>query len=364
MDVFERVREVNRGAGLTEDRIAEARARLLAAIEGGAERKRLTRRPMVVIVGAVAGVAAVTAGVVVVAQLSTPAPRVEAVPQETVRPTPQAVPTPLPSPTSGTTVTEPFPGTTPQAGQYLRIESDIQRVNYRDSQGAVFAWPSYQGSSLVSALLTHDRWQLYMPADRSADWYNENGPFAERVQFFGDPSSSEEAAWSVAMPVQPESNGWWSAGGLGGDMNPPRGSTESYAQLPRDPQALLDDLRVRISGWTSTPREVDDALIEGLTSELLLNIAPPDVRKAYLDALSLSGLVQTSGASTGTIRYEYRRDLYDPRTETITVDEATGWVMEHDVRFDRAGNAAADIVPASVPDIRTTFTVSIVDSAP
>lgn len=121
---------------------------------------------------------------------------------------------------------------------------------------------------------------------------------------------------------------------------------------------------MRISGWTSTQREADDALIEGLTFELLLNIAPPDVRKAYLDALALSGLVQTEGVGSGTVRYEYRRDLHDPRTETITVDETTGWVIEHAVRYDRTGNAAADIVSSSVPDIRTTYTVSIVDSAP
>jgi len=369
MDVFERVREVNRGAGLTEERITAAKARLLSGIdeERSAERKRIARRPMFVIAGAVAGVAAATTGIVVVNQLSAPAPRVEAVPDEAIRPTPQpSPPTPLPSATSGTTVTEPFPGTTPQAGQYLRIESDIQRLSYRDSQGAVFTWPSYRGTPLVSALLTRDRLQLYVPADRSRDWYNENGPFAERVQFFpgGEASSDDEAAWSVAMPVQPGADGWWSPGGLGGDMLPATGSIDSYANLPRDPQALLDDLRARISGWTSTQREADDALLEGLTFELLLNIAPPDVRKAYLDALAVSGLVQTEGAGSGTVRYEYRRDLHDPRTETITVDEATGWVIEHAVRYDRTVNAAVDIVSSSVPDIRTTYTVSIVDSAP
>lgn len=367
MDVFGRVREVNAGTGLADDRISGARARLLQGIDDSrlAERKRLTRRPMFLIAGAVAGVAAVTAGVVIVNQPASPKQRVVAEPAQTVEPSAPAPTTPLPEPTTGAVITEPFPGTTPQAGQYLRIESETEYVNYRDFQGSVFNWTSYQGAPPVSALLTRDRTQLYVPADRSGDWYNEQGPVAVRVQFFpADQSPGDESAWDVSMPVQPGVFGQWTTGGLGGDAQPLVGSTESYADLPRDPQALLDDVRARISGWTSTQQEADDALLEQLTFELLRNIAPADVREAYLGALALSGLVQTEASGTGAISYQFRRDQYSPRTETIFVDEATGWVMQHDVRYDRADGAAGDMVPTTVPDIRTKNTVSIVDSAP
>lgn len=367
MDVFERARDVNAGTSLSVDRIAGARARLLDGIDASRTlaRKKVTRRPMFLIAGAVASVAVVTAGAVVVNQLTAPPPRVEAVPVRTADPREPGQTLPKPAPTTGTGVAEIFPGTTPQAGQYLRIESDIERLFYQDSSGAVIGWNSYQGSPVVSALLTRDRRELYVPADRSGDWYNETGPFAERIQFFpGSQSPVDESAWDGMMPVQPEVNGWWTTGGLGGDMLPPRGSTESYAQLPRDPQALLDDLRAQISSWASTQQEADDALLEGLTFELLLNIAPADVREAYLDALALSGLVQTDGSGSGIIRYQFRRDLSSPRTETISVDEATGWVLQHDVRYDRADGATSDIVPASVPDIRTTYAVAIVSSGP
>lgn len=367
MDVFERVRDVNAGASMTEDRISGARARLLEGIDAssGVERKRLTRHPMFLIAGAVAGAAAVTAGVVIVNQPVPPKPRVVAEPARTVEPSAPTPTTPLPEPTTGAVITESFPGTTPQAGQFLRVDTETEYLNYRDSQGSVFNWTSYQGVHPVSALLTRDRMQLYIPADRSGDWYNEHGPVAERVQFFpGDQSPSDESVWDLSMPVQPEVSGWWSKGGLGGDALPPVGSTESYADLPRDPQALLDDLRARISGWTTSPQEADDALLEGLTFELLRNIAPADVREAYLGALALSGLVQTEASGTGTVSYQFHRAQYNPRTETIFVDEATGWVMRHDVRYDRADGAAGDMVPTTVPDIRTTNTVSIVSSAP
>lgn len=367
MDVFERAREVNAEMSLTEDRIIGARVRLLQGIDDSrtAERKRLTKRPMFLIAGAVAGVAAVTAGVVVVSQLTSPAPRVEAVPVPTADPREPGQNLPKPGPTTGTGVTETFPGTTPQAGQFLRIESDIERLYYQDSLGTVFAWNSNQGNPIVSALLTRDRTELYVPADRSGDWYNQTGPFAERVQFFsGGQTPPDESAWDGALPVQPEVNGGWTTGGLGGDALPPTGSAESYAELPRDPQALLDGLRARISGWTTTQQEADDALLEGLTFELLLNIAPADVREAYLGALELSGLVRVDSGGTGTISFQFRRDLYSPRTETIIVDAATGWVMQHDVRYDRVDGATGDVVPESTPDIRTTFTVAIVNSGP
>lgn len=367
MDGFERVREVNTGASLTEDRVSRARSRLLDGIHAGrvAERKRLVRRPMFLIAGAVATVTAVTATVVVISQPTAPSPRVEAVPVATGDPRTPGETIPRPESTAGAVVTEPFPGTTPQAGQYLRVESDIERLHYRDAQGVAFNWTSYQGTPPSSALLTRDRMQLYVPADRAADWYNEQGPFSERVQYFPEEQSpADESAWEVSLPTQPEVNGGWSTGGLGGDAFPIVGSTAYYDAIPRDPQALLDGLRVKISGWTSTQHEADDALLEHLTFDLLLNIAPADVREAYIGALSLSSLVQTDSTGDGTIRFQFRRDLYHPRTETISVDAATGWVTEHDVRYDRPDGAESDMVPTSVPDIRTRYTVSIVNSAP
>lgn len=367
MDVFERVREVNEGARLTEDRISGARSRLMDGIDASRtrKRKRLARRPMILIAGAVVGVGAVTTAVVAINQPMTPPPRTEAAPVVTPDPRQPRPVIPKPEVTAGAVVAAPFPGTTPEAGQYLRIESAIEYLNYRTPEGAVSSWNSFQGAPIVSALVTRDRQRLFMPADRSDDWYSESGPFGERLEFFpGDQSAEERAVWDSLLPVRLDVQGYWTTGGLAGDALPMVGSTEYYAELPRDPQALLDSVRLRVSEWTATPAEADDALLELLTFDLLRNIAPADVRETYLAALRLSGLAQTDASTPGITTYEFRRELYNPRTETISVDQTTGWVKEHTVRYDRAEGAETDMAPDGLTDIRTTSTVTIVNSGP
>ncbi|MFB8190942.1 hypothetical protein ACFC14_16615 [Microbacterium sp. NPDC055988] len=368
MDVFERVREVNTSASLTDDRVAAARARLLSGIDESREqnRRRLALRTLL-IAGTVAATAAVATAVVVFTQETAPPPRVEAIPTPTVTPQQPATPSPQPSPTSGTGATEPFPGTTPQAGQYLRIVGVTERLHYRASSGGAFpwAWMSESSSPPVSALLARDREEQYVPADRSGDWYQVHGPKAERVELFpGVQGPDEDQAWNTIMPEDSTVGETSSTGGLAGDAFPPVGSTEYYADLPREPRALLDHLRAVVGTWTSSPEETDDALLENMTSTLLSNFAPADVRKAYVGALTLSGLAQTSSSDDGTVSFELRREQYSPRTEKLIVDESTGWATVHTVRYDRQAGATGDMVPTDVPDIRTTYTVSIANSGP
>lgn len=369
MDVLERVREVNAGASLTEERLSGARARLLEGIDAAAasSRKRAGRRPMLLIAGAVAGVAAVTATVVVINQPSAAPPRIEAVPIPTVETREPGQTIPKPDPTAGTVVTPPFPGTTPQAGQYLRVERVTERLHYRDSANEVssWGWTMQSGSSPISALLARDREEQYVPADRTGDWYQTHGPTAERVQLFpGGQEPDEQAAWDQRMPMDAQITGSWSTGGLAGDSFPLTGSMEYYENLPRDPQALLEYLRQRIANWASTQAEADDALLEDMTFTLTSNIAPPDVREAYIGAFASSGLARVDESVDGTVSFEVRREQYNSRTETVLVDESTGWVTEHTVRYDRGDRASEDMVPSGVPDIRTTYTVSIVNSIP
>ncbi|MFJ2534107.1 hypothetical protein [Microbacterium maritypicum] len=253
MDVFERVREVNAGTSLTEDRIIGARIRLLQGIEDSrlAERKRLTKRPMFLIAGAVAGVAAVTAGVVVVSQLTAPAPRVEAVPLPTADPREPGPTIPKPEPTSGTTVTEPCPGTTPQAGQYLSVVTTDDRLLYRFPYGSIYDWP-YRPLEYppISAALMRSAHQLYVPSERAGEWIVREGPSNERLQYFSqDVSGGNEVAWGNMLPYRPEIEQWISSGGSpvgGGDGV--HGSLDSYAAYPADPQALLQFLRDQVLG--------------------------------------------------------------------------------------------------------------------
>ncbi|MFD8768389.1 hypothetical protein [Microbacterium oxydans] len=366
MDVFERVREVNRGTGLSEERITAARARLLYGIDAGvsAERKRITRRPVFVIAGAVTGLAAATAGVVAVSQLTAPSPQVEAVPRETLRPTPQSTPVPQPSTTSGTTVTEPFPGTALQAGQYLRIVNTTESIVYRDDQSIYSAWAEsgLSGVQPVAALMLREESEVYMPADRASEWSGRFG-VDERVAYFpANPSSDGVAAWDTLMPPGQGAREWDSRGGFEGDGYPRRGSAEWAAAFPRDPQALLYFARTYMREYEQTPEQANEAAISTLVDVLRSNVAPADLRQSLLQALQLTGVDSSSanGVETYRIRYEHM----DHRTDTVSINTATGWATEYTLRSDRIDTGQGDMVPPTVPDIRMTYSVSIVDSAP
>ncbi|MFJ3471379.1 hypothetical protein ACIPJ1_00430 [Microbacterium maritypicum] len=366
MDVFERVREVNRGAGLNDERITEARARLLTGIDAdtSAERRRTTRRPMFVIAGAMAGVAAATAGVVLISQMDAPSPQVEAVPQETALPTPRSTPAPKPSTTSGTTVTEPFPGTTPQTGQHLRIVNTTESIVYRDDQSVFAAWgeSGLRGRQPVSALMFREVSEVNMPADRTTEW---SGRFdgEERVAYFpGNPGPDGVAAWDALLPPAQGGREWTSAGGFEGDASPRRGSAEWSAAFPRDPYALLEFARTYMRAYEQTPAQANEAAVSTLVDVLRSNVAPADLRQSVLHALDLAGVPASTanGIETYRIRYEH----IDRRTDTVSIDTATGWATEYTLRSDRVDAGPGDMVPQTVPDIRMTYSVSIVDSAP
>ncbi|WP_431806324.1 hypothetical protein [Microbacterium paraoxydans] len=367
MDVFERVREVNRGADLNEQHLTSARARLLTGIDAGtvAERKRLVRKPVFIVAGVLAGVAAATAGVVVVSQLNAPEPRVEAVPVPTLDPRPHGDPLPRPSATSGTGTTEPFPGTTPQAGQYLHVATTVDSLLYRDARVTVFTWPSHQeGLAPIGGLLVRDHSETFVPADRSGEWRGSNGPSSQRLQFFPeDQWPAGELAWDTLLPPNDSVSRWTFTGGFDTEVGPPVGSTEYFAQFPRDPQALLEFAKGFERGYDVTPGEADEAAVTTIMDALRSNVAPADLREALIAALALSPLVEAT-PSGGNVTYRVRFQHIDARTDTLTIDTATGWMSEYTLRYDRTDGTEGDMVPTDVPDIRYTSTVSIVDAIP
>ncbi|WP_341934082.1 hypothetical protein MRBLWO14_003207 [Microbacterium sp. LWO14-1.2] len=366
MDVFERVREVNTGVSLTDERIAGARVRLLEGIDTGVvtARKRASRRPMFLIAGAVAGVAAATATVVVVGQLTAPAPQVEAIPAPTVEPTRQPGEVlPHPAPTGGTGITEPFPGTTPQAGQYLSVQNMTETLLYRDGQDV------YQGDfpygPLTSALLVRGHSATYMPADRSGEWISVNGPDAERVRFFPEDQWPAGAlAWDNILPVRPDVTESRDTRDVV-DGSPEPGSAAFYAQFPADPQSLLDQLRAKDRGHEQRDAERRDAAVQDIVTVLRVSDAPASVRQTFVAALALSG-AEVVSAANGITTYRMRYDHFGARTDTISISDATGWATEYTLRWDRVSGSSADgdVVPPTVPDIRMTYSVSIVDAVP
>lgn len=351
MDVLERVREVNAGASLTTEQISGARSRLVKGIDAGtaaAGLKRVSRRPMLLIAGAVAAAAAAVVTVVVVSQLTAPAPRVEAVPAPTVDPRQPGKVIPDPGATSGTGVTEPFPGTTPQAGQYISVVWTTDSLRFCDEHANVFSWPLSGSPEAISAAIYRSRGQHYVPADRTADSVTRFGPSQERVRLFGSDTEVMRETWDSLLPYESGVN----------EMSSP-GDVSYLDSLPREPQAVLDYWWEFFS-LAGDSRE--DSVLTEILSELEQNVAPADLRAAYLGALQRSGRSTVVSTNGHVVTYQVRFDDVDARTETISVDSSTGWVVESTTTYDRT--TGHDLVPGDVPDLHTIYTVSIVDSIP
>jgi len=367
MDVFERVREVNTGVSLTDERIAGARVRLLEGIDTGVvtARKRASRRPMFLIAGAVAGVAAATAAVVVVAQLTAPAPQVEAIPAPIAEPTRQPGEVlPHPAPTGGTGITEPFPGTTPQVGQYLSIQTTTDTLMYQDVDGTYFEYSYARDTNVpASAVVLRSQSGLFVPADRSGEWHLTTGPTNERRALF--PDTPENAhAWELAMPPSSDVLRATSLGSFPSDVGLASGSEDSYRDFPSDPNALIPYLReLLITQWSVDPSEADELVTASIVDTLTTNFAPAATRATFLQALSARAETVSTVGSIVTYRVRYSQ-AGSARTVDVSIDTSTGWATEESTRWDRGASGSQDTVPTDVPDYHQTFAVSIVDSVP
>ncbi|VXC12908.1 conserved hypothetical protein [Microbacterium sp. 8M] len=366
MDVFERVREVNAGAGLTAEQIATARSRILGGIDDRAAvaRKRASRRPMYLIAGGAVGVAAITTAVLVVNQHAAPAPQVEAVPAPTASPVPTPEPTPSPSPSpgtgAGTGIVEPFPGTTPQAGQYLEISSTVAMLRYRGPDTAQpYEWlfrDNYTSQPPISALLVQGQRSMFVPADRTAEWISVDGPQNERIRSFPDPQTAEDGqAWATMLP---EDGGRKTVRDTGEALVGNYLWNRDYTIYPRDPQALLGYLR---DFFAPTGSSREDSVATAIVALLRSNLAPPEVRRTFIDALAISGLATVESVDGSVTTYGIDITTVNPHRETVSIDATTGWVVQYTETTSRNDGG---LVPTSIPDLRITSTVSIVDSAP
>ncbi|MCE4024455.1 hypothetical protein LXM50_00555 [Microbacterium sp. Au-Mic1] len=363
MDVFERVREVNAGAALTAEQITAARSCLLGGIDEStvAARKHAARRPAFLIAGAVVGAAAVTATALVVTHVATPAPRVEAIPAPSASPAPSGAATPAPYPSAstgaGTSPQEPFPGTTPQEGQYLRLTTKTEVLVYRGPEGTAYEW-GYRYPTVgmpFSALLVRTDGTLYVPADRASEWVQVSGPPSQRVRPFPEPQSPEDAAaWDALLPAGSGDSIARAAGGRFSERSTPT----DFSVYPGDPSALLDYLRAQ---FAESGPDVDEQMMMAMVGVLRGNLAPAPLRKTFIEALELSGkstVVSTEGPIT-TYAVDYVTT--GVRRETITIDARTGWATEYTLSVHRDDGG---LVPESVPDLRFTLSQEIVDSAP
>ncbi|KQR38050.1 hypothetical protein [Microbacterium sp. Leaf159] len=367
MDVFERVRDVNAGLTLTEDRVSAARLRLLQGIDDSrnAERKRLARRPMFVIAGAVTGVAAVTAGVVVVGQMTAPSPQVEAIPT--------FAPTPPPSPSTGdpferatvASVLESAAGATVAGGaleaapgQYLRVEHQTTQLVLYQPTDQYTKWDATRASA-TAAWTASGTYFTYIPGDRSQEWVTLFEPKTTIGQTFGAGADALATEW-LGTTLQEQIIDRH-AGGIDDGSDPQTGSDAYYAQIPRDPQQLLDWYRTFMIGDVL---DEDSQIASMIIQELQRNAAPADLRAAMLLALRAmpNGKIVSVDGSLVTLEFSFTwtSDRFDSWTDTLTVDTSSGFVSAS----SRTLGSEGTLVPAAVPNFSVVTSISIVDDAP
>lgn len=368
MDVFERVREVNAGVSLTETRLSDARARLLKGIDGTRTiaRKRIARRPMFVIAGATAA-AAVTVIVLVTNGPSTPAHEVETLPtrepgpvlQPSVTPEPTIAPTPAPMAATtvlagAATVTGDDEGPVAGAGQYLRIHHEIRNLKLYSLQDQVNSNRAQATAAWVSA--SSQTW--YIPADRTGEWVQVLNPDLQVVELFGGEAGTRSQEWldHFSWHVEPMVLRYQGGSQVGTPV--PDQTYVHYAEMPRDPVALLSWTKAYLQGGESGAEDLWAARF--LMDELQQGSAPGDLRAAMYRALSLIPGASITGTEGDIVTLSFSDPSLTDRSYSMSIDTRTAQVVRTTVNDGPRGA----LVPDSVPDHELTTTVSVVDEAP
>lgn len=368
--MFERVQEIRPEIEGVDESLAAARTLLVNEIQahGKPARSRTTGRQWSFAVGLV-GIAAVTAGVLVVNNPGLSVSTIDAVP--THEPVETSAPSPSPSPSqppvNASTVLATASGAAATGidiatGQYLRVDAVQQQlVSYNSIDGVNDL--AVNRMNAESAWILRTDTSTYIPADASGTWVIDPERDDPIGDVFGPGGAADSKRWAESLsdfdepyflPGGPDAGwvaAWTSHGNDGGYGN-------LLASLPTDATALIDWLRQQDAepdkmGWI-------------LARMLSYNAGSPAQRAAMYSALSQLPGAELLSADDHTATVQYRTDGGDPSMpmldwwRTVTIDRTTGYVTEY---TERLGSNPA-LVPDSVPDVKYTYMVSVVDSAP
>jgi len=375
MNVFEKVEQARPEIDGADENISAARARLLNEIhaETRPAQSRAARRPWIITAGLVGAAAAVTAGVLVVGNLTATAPTVEALPTREPGPllVPSPVPTPTPTPKTGQEVlmgaANAAAGFTPPvlgSGQYLRRAWTHEYLGVFDALGYA-GQPGYGASreTASSGWIISRSGADYAPADLRSQWYIEWGaPVAGNV--YGDDAQAHaqqsEAlqAYGPGRALSPSEAPRLPEGGAGDVL-------WFFETMPRDPDAMIawihDYLGPDEQGW------VDGKVGWLLIGLLSHNVGDAEMRASMYRALSTLPGSTVAAEQGGRRTVTFDSHLSSPDTEqtslrrfTLTIDMATGLVTE----TTDTSAVGEGIIPSDVPDSRSTFEMSVVDTLP
>lgn len=372
MNEFEQMQAVRPPIEGESENIAAARSKLVTAlrVESQTVRPRPTRSAWLVAAG-VAAAAAVTAGVLIIGNLTPPERGLEAVPAPV--PSPSIQPSASPEPSAQPPLTPElafraagaaasvFDGLAVGPGQYLRIHTESEQMMYHrpDAEPGQF---QTDRSNATDAWLDVVFWDTYVPADQSDDWYVVGGDLVV-TQIFG--SAAEELAQRHAEEIGGASEPYFLEHGVA----PPWGTSGEFTMeafwrdMPRDPSQLISWIRDN-QGPVSGDQDYKVGWV--LVELLAHNVGPADARSALYEALSLLGGAEVIAekGDTVTIRFSAADQALSGAAatiqRTIKIDMGSGLVLEKSVTLE----TDSSLVPNQLPDERYTYTLSVVDALP
>ena len=317
----------------------------VAALDGGTRRRRTVTRRFVL----AAAAAAVLVGGIVVADVVAPAGR----------PGATAEAADVLNKAAAATIKTSDPVVKP--GQYLKVDT-------KAVYGAGAQMPD--GSDGNWFYSTED--QLYVPADKSADWVWKRGPQVP----MGFPDEETKAfalkLYEQRKAEQPPAGKFNpTAGGLlrlkGGVFEGHERavligtSLKDSASLPRDPQKLLDLIYERTKGAGKTP---DIEAFVTIADGLRTGVVPADLRAAmYKAAALIPGVVMADKQATVDGRTGTAIGMPSPDgggRQDIIIDPSSGLVIgERNITLKDYPGA-----PAGTVQSWTAIKTSVVDSAP
>ena len=192
----------------------------------------------------------------------------------------------------------------------------------------------------------------YVPADRSDDWYVDETAPRDVVEMIGEGADEFLASVRAGGETRSGEIVAYPAGNHPIGDYPIAAFADLYDTLPRDPQQLL--------AWATEAGGESKTLMD----LVWLDLPPADLRSAAYRALALLPGFTVTSTEGDLTTLERRTDLGLGETYvgTLTVDMSNGQMRSYTSSIlQETGDG---IAPAGVPDMRMTFTSTVVDAAP
>ena len=255
----------------------------------------------------------------------------------------------------------------PAPGQYVKVQTVFSELVTWQPQ------PDLAGrASATASWVRHETQVMYVPADRTSTWVWVHNPVPVTItDRHGTNIDTAIKQWQAKNADQDARSVQYLKGGVMPDTVGP-GSDIPYGQpaadlttVPTDPTTFL--------AWLKTQRRLDNPAdntdfgneveVDAIAAYLAENVLPANLRATLFKALALIPgvtLVGTDGTRS-TLQYASTQSL-----TRLTIDNATGLVTNYQSYLNQPQALTQTIgpVPAGIPDIASTDTVTTIDSLP